>query len=121
VVRDDPPRVDFVDPAGGRFLRIDQTDTPRADPYDDWIAQEPAVADRLTGYQRIEIARVDYRDYDAADWEFTYGTSGTTHVLSRNLVTGPMAYAIYWSVDDTRWEENLAVLDVITESFQPAA
>jgi len=121
VVRDDPPRVDFVDPAGGRFLRIDQTDTPQADPYDDWIAQEPAVADRLTGYQRIEIARVDYRDYDAADWEFTYGTSGTTHVLSRNLVTGPMAYAIYWSVDDTRWEENLAVLDVITESFQPAA
>lgn len=116
------PRVDFDDPAGGRFLRIDQTDTPQADPYDDWIAQEPAVAARLSGYQRIEIAPVDYRDYDAADWEFTHGTSGTTHVLSRNLVTSPtQAYAIYWSVDDTQWEESLAVLDVITASFQPAA
>ena len=111
--------VDFRDPAGGRFLRIDQTDAPQDDPLADWEAQEPSVAERLSNYQRIRIDAVQYRGWAAADWEFTHGES--THVLSRNLVTGPKAYAIYWSVTESRWAESLPILHTIITTFQPAA
>ncbi len=44
---------------------------PEAGPLADWQDQEPGVADRLGGYDRITIEPVVYRDYDAADWEYT--------------------------------------------------
>jgi len=63
----DGSRTDSVEPGGGRFLRIDQTETPRPDPVADWQEQEVEVSARLGGYSRIRIAPVDYRGYDAAD------------------------------------------------------
>lgn len=119
----DGSRTDFVEPGGGRFLRIDQTQTPKADPVADWQAQEAGVSARLGGYARIRIEPVDYRDYDAADWEFTWrADSGDLHVLNRNTITGPnRAYAIYWSTPDAVWADSLPVFDVITDSFAPAA
>jgi serine/threonine protein kinase len=117
VVRDGS-LVDFEDQAGGRFLRIDQTDTPQDDPLADWQAQEPAVAARLGNYHRISMGAVDYRGWAAADWEFTHGES--THVRSRNIVTSPtQAYAIYWSVSGDRWDESLPMLQVFLDTFQP--
>ncbi len=110
--------VDFEDPGSSRYLRIDQTDEPRDDPLADWLEQEPVVADRLENYQRIRIESVDYRGWLTADWEFTFGTDG--HVLNRNLVTGPMAYALYWSVPEPMWAESLPLFEVIAATFQPA-
>ena len=39
----------------GRFLRIDQTDPPKADPDKDWEEQEKSVRQGLPGYHRISI------------------------------------------------------------------
>lgn len=119
----DGSRTDFVEPGGGRFLRIDQTQTPKADPVADWQDQEAGVSARLGGYARIRIEPVDYRDYDAADWEFTWqADSGDLHVLNRNTITGPnRAYALYWSTPDADWADSLPTFDVITDSFSPAA
>jgi hypothetical protein len=39
------------------------------------------VADRLSGYQRISLDRVEYRGWNTADWEFTWdGRNGQIHV-----------------------------------------
>lgn len=122
IVRNDP-RVDFVEPGTGRYLRVDQTDTPQPDPVADWENQAASAAGRLSGYTEIRIDPVTYRDYDAADWEFTWTPEGgpPLHVLNRNLITAPdQAYALYWSVPQDRWEESLDLFQVFAESFRPA-
>lgn len=118
----DGSRIDFVEPGGGRFLRIDQTQTPKPDPVADWQQQEADVSVRLGGYSRIRIEPVDYREYDAADWEFTWqADSGALHVLNRNTITGPdRAYALYWSTPEGEWTDSLSTFDVIAQTFQPA-
>ena len=118
----DGPRVYLHDPDSSAYLLVDQTDQPAPDPVADWQQQEPAVAERLDGYQRIgEIRPVDFRGWQAADWEFVFGAEQQTHVLNRNVVTSPsQAYALYWSVPSSRWDELLPVHEQVVASFQPA-
>ena len=114
--------VDFLDPETGGFLRIDQTSTPKSDPVADWEAQEAAVQARLPDYSRIRIEPVDYRGWNAADWEFTWrGASGRIHVLDRGFVTGPgRGYALYWSMPESAWESRLDEFATVAATFRPA-
>ncbi|MBA2416722.1 MAG: protein kinase [Geodermatophilaceae bacterium] len=117
------PRTDFTEPGTGRFLRVDQTQDPQPDPVADWENQEASVSQRLPGYELIGIDPVDYRDYDAADWEFTWepDEGPPLHVLNRNMITGPnRAYALYWNTPQDQWEDSLPVFETFTETFQPA-
>ena len=117
------PRVDFHEPGGGRFLRVDQTDSPKGDPVADWQRQETVVSARLPGYRLVRpIVRVDYRGWAAADWEFTWTSDGRTiHVLDRSFVTSPTkAYALYWSVPDSQWASSRRIFDIAAGTFQPA-
>jgi len=123
VVTKDGPRTDFTEPGTGRFLRVDQTQDPQPDPVADWENQEASVSQRLTGYERIRIDPVVYRDYDSADWEFTWAPAEgePLHVLNRNLITGPeQAYALYWSTPESEWEDSLELFQTFTNTFQPA-
>jgi hypothetical protein len=115
------PRVYLHDPDSAAYLLVDQTDDPAADPVVDWQQQEPAVARRLEGYTRIgEIEAVDFRGWQAADWEFVFGPGQRTHVLNRNLITSPQkAYALYWSVPSSRWDAMRPVHEQVVASFQP--
>lgn len=119
----DGPRTYFREPGGGRFLLVDQTTEPKDDALADWQAQEPAVASRLSGYERISLERVDYRGWDAADWEFTWdGRNGQIHVLNRNVrVNDERAYALYWSTPEAQWADSRGMFDVMARSFQPAS
>jgi serine/threonine protein kinase len=117
------PRTYFQDPDSGRFLLVDQTTEPKDDPLTDWQANEPSVAARLSGYERISLDRVEYRGWNTADWEFTWdGRNGQIHVLNRNIrVSDERAYALYWSVPESLWADSRGMFDVIALSFQPAA
>ena len=75
---DVPYRIDLVDSGTGSFLRIEWTDSPKPDPVADWREQAESFASRNASYQEIGIAPVDYRDYDAALWEFTHSSGGET-------------------------------------------
>jgi hypothetical protein len=61
---------------------------------------------------------VDYRDYNAADWEFTFGTQ--THVMNRGMNTGAKGYALYFSSPDGQWDESQSIMRTIYKTFQPA-
>lgn len=114
------PRRVFTDPATGRFLKVDQTDTPQTDPVADWEAQEDSIS--LTGYERIRIERAAWRNWDAADWEFTWqGDNGPVHVLNRNVITEPgeQAYALYWSTPESEWEDSFQTFEVFERTFRP--
>ena len=112
-------RVDLRDPDGGRFLRIDRTDTPKGDPKQDWEQQEKSVRKALPNYQRVSIESVDYRGWPAADWEFTFGER--THVRNRGFVTDPNhGYALYLSSTEDQWAASQEVFQTAADTFTPA-
>lgn len=115
-------RTYFKEPGGRRFLMVDQTRQPKPDALSDWRQQEQYVSQRLNGYQRIGIRRVDYRDFNAADWEFTWQpSSGPLHVLNRNIrVSDRRAYAIYWSTPSAQWNSSRRYFSTFADTFTPA-
>ena len=113
--------VDITEPGGSRFLRIDQTDSPKDDPEEDWKEQEKSVKERLPGYKKIDIDTVDYNGWPAADWEFTFGEDGTTHVLNRGFVPNEnKGYAIYMSAPEEQWGDSQSIFQTAADTFQPA-
>ena len=115
-------RTYFKEPGGRRFLMVDQTRQPKPDALSDWRQQEQYVSQRLNGYRRIGIRRVDYRDFNAADWEFTWQpSSGPLHVLNRNIrVSDRRAYAIYWSTPSAQWNSSRRYFSTFADTFTPA-
>jgi hypothetical protein len=65
---------------------------------------------------------VEYRGWNAADWEFTWRPGGgTVHVLNRNIrVNDRRAYALYWSVPAGEWSSRRSEFDTIAATFEPA-
>ncbi len=110
------------EPGGRRYLQVDQTREPKPDPVADWQAQEPRASQRLAGYQRIRIDPLDYRGWDAADWEFTWrADAGPRRVLNRGFITAPdRAYALYWSVPAEQWEAARDDFEVFAATFRAA-
>ncbi|MEV0730790.1 protein kinase [Polymorphospora sp. NPDC050346] len=121
-VRREATRVRFEEPRFGRLLMIDQTDQPQPDPVADWRSKEGHRRSTTRNYQRVgEIRAVDYWD-KAADWEWTYTSNrgNKLHVRNRGFITAPdKAYAIYWSTTEDRWNDDLAMFDVIAAGFRP--
>jgi eukaryotic-like serine/threonine-protein kinase len=107
----------------GRVLGIDQTDQPRPDPVADWRGQAAVrVANGdFPNYDEIRIDAVPFWQ-KAADWEFTYGSSGRrTHVNNRGfVVSSHKAYGIWWQAPDADWADASADLQLIFASFRPA-
>ncbi len=119
---DGATRVDYVSPDGSRFLRVDQTADAGPDAEQAWLDAEPSVADSLPGYTRIGIEPVDYRGWEAADWEFTWeGDSGTVRVLNRGFITDPRGFALYMSGPEESWQdESLPVFEAAAATFEPS-
>lgn len=113
--------VTFRDPATGRQLSIDQRTAPKPDPYDDLMAQEPALKARTPGYDFLRIARVRYRGWPTADWEYTAGSGARTHTVTRSVVPwADRGYMITWSTADARWKADRKLFDVFVRTFSPA-
>jgi hypothetical protein len=119
-VERDGTLVYFRDPQSGRFLLVDQTNQPKADPVADWTQQEQARAPQWQDYRRIGIRKVDYF-LRAADWEFTYTKNGVpVHVLNRGFVTAAdQGYALYWETPASAWDAGQDEWSVFTRTFRP--
>jgi len=113
------PRIDFVNPKTGAYLRVDWTATPGDDPTADWRNQAQSFARRHPGYQEIGIAPATYRDYNAALWEFRYGNNPRLHVANLGFVTGGKGYALYYQAPESQWAGDQALLRQLKRSFRP--
>ena len=115
-------RTDFRDPSSGTSLRVDWTATPKDDPVADWQQQAQRFAGSHDGYEEVGIAAYEYRDYDAALWEFRYDVDGTRrHAADLGFVTGNRGYALYFQTDDARWAASQDLFAQFRASFRPAA
>ncbi|MFB7747262.1 protein kinase [Streptomyces sp. NPDC056132] len=112
----------FNGPDGQRLL-IGWTDSPRKDPVADWTSQESGMT--RSGYKRVKIAAVNYRNWPAADWEFTYNddSGAKYHSVDRGFVVSlSQGYGIMFSAKDADWSkpETQRTLATLFATFQPA-
>ncbi|MBV2366347.1 serine/threonine-protein kinase [Streptomonospora nanhaiensis] len=115
----------FFDIPGGGYLQIDQTDNPRSNALTDWQDQEPSLSQNFSGYELVGIEAVEgeaVEEYvSAADWEFTFdGGDGRMHAVNRAFHTDEKGYALFLVSTEDDFALNRAILDEMTESFEPA-
>ncbi|MGW1952459.1 serine/threonine-protein kinase [Streptomyces sp. NPDC001920] len=110
----------FTGPDGQKLL-LPWTSTPKSDPVADWKNQERFMV--RSQYKKIRIEAVDYRDWKAADWEFTYVEGGTKYrTIDRGFVVNDhLAYALMYTAKAADWDSDLRkdTWRTLTESFQP--
>ncbi|WP_432055049.1 protein kinase domain-containing protein [Streptomyces sp. bgisy022] len=110
----------FTGPDGQKLL-VAWTSTPKSDPVADWKNQERFM--RRSQYRQIRIEKVDYRGWNAADWEFTYSEGGTKYrTIDRGFVVdGRVGYALMYTAkaDDWDGDRRETTWRTLTESFEP--
>ncbi|WP_354640990.1 serine/threonine-protein kinase [Kitasatospora camelliae] len=107
----------------GMKLMVDWTMPANGDALSDWQKQETELKGGFSGYQRIRIEGLTYRQWtNAADWEWTFGSNPRKHSLNRGFVTGngKYGYALYWTIPDADWNANAQVRQTAFDSFVPA-
>jgi hypothetical protein len=110
---------DFRDPATGSYLRVDWTDTPKDDPAQDWREQAVVFARNHANYQELGIGPTTYRDYNAAVWEFTYGSGTTVHATNLGFVTGGRGYALLFQTPEGIWASSQGLNQQFRDAFRP--
>jgi serine/threonine protein kinase len=110
---------DFRDPATGAKLRVDWTDTPGADPAQAWRDLAASFGPAHDNYQEIGIGPTSYRDYNAALWEFRYGSSPPIHAANLGFVTGGRGYALLFTAPEDQWAAGQATAQQFRQAFQP--
>lgn len=106
-------------------LLVDWTHKPGRSALGAWKKDSAAAQDGgMPGYHQIKVADVDYRDYDAADWEYRRLQAGKpVHVLNRGMVTdGSHGYALMYTTPAGEWNSaaNREALTTFFKSFKPA-
>ncbi|QTE00381.1 serine/threonine-protein kinase [Streptomyces cyanogenus] len=105
----------------GQKLLVAWTGTPKGDPVADWKNQERYMV--RAQYHRIRIEKVDYRDWNTADWEFTYVDGGTGYrTIDRGFVVNDhLGYALMYTAKDADWHGDLRkdTWKTLTKSFAP--
>jgi eukaryotic-like serine/threonine-protein kinase len=120
VEQESPGVVDLNEPGDtGRFLRLIAVGSARPALEQLTSAERSFAANEAYApYRKLRLASVDYRGYDAAEWEFTFGGS-QRHVLYRGAVVGGRTYGLYLSVPADRWQESRRVFQTAADTFRP--
>ncbi|NEB96335.1 serine/threonine protein kinase [Streptomyces bauhiniae] len=105
----------------GQKLLVAWTSTPKSDPVKDWENQERYMV--RSQYDRIRIAKVDYRGWATADWEFTYVDGGTKYrSVDRGFkVNDHLGHALMYTAKSADWDGSLRedTWKTLTASFEP--
>jgi eukaryotic-like serine/threonine-protein kinase len=110
----------FTGPDGQKLL-VAWTSTPKGDPVADWKNQARYMV--RSQYKKIRIEAVNYRDWNTADWEFTYVESGTKYrTIDRGFVVNDhLGYALMYTAKAAHWDSDVrkSTWRTLTESFEP--
>ncbi|WP_329571136.1 serine/threonine-protein kinase [Streptomyces sp. NBC_01361] len=110
----------FTGPDGQKLL-VGWTTTPKSNPVQDWRNQEQYM--RRAQYDRIRIAAVDFRDWNTADWEFTYVDGGTKYrsVDRGFVVNSGLGYGLMYTAKAADWggAQRKAAWETFTKTFKP--
>jgi hypothetical protein len=112
--------VDVREPGTTRFLRLITVDSTTSALDQLSTAEKQFAANpSYESYQRVKLAKIDYRGLDAADWEFTFTLDGVPrHVLYRGIVTDGRTFGLYLSTPADRWTASTSVFEVAANTFR---
>jgi hypothetical protein len=112
---------DFVDPNGGRYLRVAWTTTPGPDPAARWREYSKSFGARYANYRTIGISKnFAFKGWKASAWEYTYSAGGTLlHAVDLALVNGTYGFALNFQTHDADWVASQPLFDAFKRSFQP--
>jgi eukaryotic-like serine/threonine-protein kinase len=112
---------DFVDPNGGRYLRVAWTTTPGPDPAARWREYSKSFGARYANYRTIGISKnFTFKGWKASAWEYTYSAGGTLlHAVDLALVNGTYGFALNFQTHDADWAASQPIFDAFKQSFQP--
>ncbi|MEU6535052.1 serine/threonine-protein kinase [Streptomyces sp. NPDC047000] len=112
----------FTGPEGQKLL-VAWTSKPQNDPVADWRNQERYMT--RSQYSRIRIAAVDYRGWNAADWEFTHVDGGVKYrTIDRGFVVNDhLGHALMYTAKAANWDSALRknTWKTLTTTFEPKA
>jgi serine/threonine protein kinase len=110
----------FTGPDGQKLL-VAWTSTPKGDPVADWKSQEQYM--QRSQYERVRIAKVNYRGWLTADWEFTYVEGGTKYrTIDRGFVVNEhLGYALMYTAKAANWGSELRkdTWQTLAKTFEP--
>ncbi|MBW3616092.1 MAG: hypothetical protein KY439_12415, partial [Actinobacteria bacterium] len=110
---------EYRQPETGRTLRV-ETGPGQPDAVVDRERAAASFARRHPSYEQIRIEPVDYRGYEAADWEFTYSSGGSAlHVLSRVFVVKGRGYSLFFQTRAGDFADARRDFDGIARAFRP--
>ena len=111
------------DPAGGRYLQIDTKYPAGPSAKGAWEDQERSFRASHSGYRRIALDRIDWRNYpDVADWEFVYTEGGATlHAVDRGAVVANRGYGLFFQTHDDQWAASQDLRRSFYDTFRPAS
>jgi eukaryotic-like serine/threonine-protein kinase len=78
----------------------------------------------VDGYIQVQLQAVRYRDWKAADWEYTYTTKNGVpmHALSRYVtIDDSTAYKITFEMPELTWDDQAKTRKVFLDTFRQTA
>jgi hypothetical protein len=105
---------------GDDVLTVRKRPTPPADPYTDLLAKDKARGGTIPGYEFLRVARIPYRAWSTADWEYRAGTAPVMHTVIRTTVAASgEAYDLSWTTEDRLWGRGRGVFETAVRTFDP--
>ncbi|TYB68583.1 protein kinase [Nonomuraea sp. PA05] len=76
----------------------------------------------LESYIQVQLQSVDYRDWQAADWEYTYTTANGVpmHALTRYVSMDTAAFKITIDLPELKWDDQADTRKVFLNTFRQA-
>jgi eukaryotic-like serine/threonine-protein kinase len=113
--------IDFTEPGGERFFRVQATTDDMA-PLTAQRSLERSFMSRHPGedYRRLRLGPTSFRSLPAAEWEFTFLDEGRpTRGYDITFVTGQRRHAILFQSPAGRWASSQDELQAFLAGFRP--
>jgi hypothetical protein len=115
------PFIDFTEPGGERFFRVQPTTDGMA-PLAAQRSLERSFTARHPGgdYRRLRLGPTSFRSLPAAEWEFTFLDEGRpTRGYDLTFVSGGRRHAILFQAPAGRWASSQDELQAFLAGFRP--
>ena len=111
---------DFRHPDSAAALRVVVQEADGKSALTAWTQLEQRFRREQPTYSRLRLEPVEFREFDAAEWEFTYSrTNVKLHNLDLGVVTGKQAFTLNFEARDKNWSVVKAFFDRFESSFRP--
>lgn len=113
---------DFRHPDSAAALRVVVQDSNARSAEAAWLDLERKFRTEQQSYSRIKLEPMEFRNFNAAEWEFTYTRSNVQlHNLDLGVVTGSKAFTLNFESRATNWSSVEAFMQRFESSFKPPA